>query len=201
MKTQPHVSSIISDGEAALSPKNISTLKTQLKRPYLKLITAPKHAYIAERYIRTIKTKLAEYARKAGVHIQKSWKKDLPKVVKYLNARPILPGKITPQEVNLSNFLNLERLINKEISSPLMTAKDTDFKYKVGQTVWIKDRALKFPQPLGIKRSLVGYNSTISALILAREIRVTGQNWLSPYYKLKGKKSWFREADISDFLP
>ena len=52
-------------------------LKLKLKKPYLKFIRAPKHAYMAERYIRTIKTKLAEYSRQAGLHIQKSWKKNL----------------------------------------------------------------------------------------------------------------------------
>lgn len=198
LQTQPYTRTVVSDGEAALSVKNIKALKLKLKKPYLKLIRAPKHAYIAERYIRTIKTKLAEYARRDGLHIQKSWKKNLPKVIKYLNARPILPGKLAPQDVNLSNFINLELKVNQNISAPLLTAQAHDFKYKVGEKVWLKDRALKFPQPLGIKRSLQGYNSTVASEIVEREIRVTGGHWLSPYYKLK-KGGWFREADLSTF--
>ena len=198
LQTQPYTRTVVSDGEAALSVKNIKALKLKLKKPYLKLIRAPKHAYIAERYIRTIKTKLAEYARRDGLHIQKSWKKNLPKVIKYLNARPILPGKLAPQDVNLSNFINLELKVNQNISAPLLTAQAQDFKYKVGEKVWLKDRALKFPQPLVIKRSLQGYNSTVASEIVEREIRVTGGHWLSPYYKLK-KGGWFREADLSTF--
>jgi len=198
LQTQPYTRTVVSDGEAALSVKNIKALKLKLKKPYLKFIRAPKHAYMAERYIRTIKTKLAEYSRQAGLHIQKSWKKNLPKVVKTLNARPILPGKLAPQDVNLANFLNLELKVNRNISAPLLTAQAKDFKYKVGEKVWLKDRALKFPQPLGIKRSLQGYNSNVSSEITEREIRVTGGNWLSPYYKLK-RGGWFREADLSTF--
>jgi hypothetical protein len=49
----------------------------------------------------------------------------------------------------------------------------------------VKDRALKFPQPSGIKRSLQGYNSTVASEITKWEIKVMGGNWLSPYYKLK----------------
>ena len=198
LQTQPYTRTVVSDGEAALSVKNIKALKLKLKKPYLKLIRAPKHAYMAERYIRTIKTKLAEYSRQAGLHIQKSWKKNLPKVIKYLNARPILPGKLAPMDVNLTNFLNLELKVNQNISAPLLTAQAKDFKYKVGEKVWVKDRALKFPQPLGIKCSLQGYNSTVASEITEREIRVTGGNWLSPYYKLK-RGGWFREADLSTF--
>ena len=82
LQTQPYNRIVVSDVEAALSAKNIKALKLKLKKPYLKLIRAPKHAYMAECYIRTIKTKLAEYWRQAGLHIQKSWKKNLPKVIK-----------------------------------------------------------------------------------------------------------------------
>ncbi len=68
---------------------------------------------------------------------------------------------------------------------PFLTAQAKDFKYKVGEKNWVKDQALRFLQSLGIKHSLQGYNSTVASEITEREIRVTGGNWLSPYYKLK----------------
>ena len=186
------------DGESALSHRNIKILQEKLKRPWLKVIRAPTKSYLAERFIRTIKFKLAEYCKKDKIHIAKGWRDRLSKVVKYCNNKLVLENGMKPSQVNSENFLKVEQAINDQIMSPLIKPDNTKFKFSIGELLFIKARALKFPDKMGLKRSIQGYNSAVKALVIDREIRVTGRGskFLTPYYKLESK-GWFRESDCS----
>ena len=186
------------DGESALSRRNIKILQEKLKRPWLKVIRAPTKSYQAERFIRTIKFKLAEFCKRDKIHIAKGWRSRLSEVVKYCNNKLVLENGMKPSQVNSKNFLSVEQAINDQIMSPLIKPENNKFKFAIGELLFIKARALTFPDKLGLKRSIKGYNSDVKAIVLDREIRVTGRGskFLTPYYKLENR-GWFRESDCS----
>ena len=75
----PHNRTLVVDGGAALSQANIQVLRKKINRSCLKILRAPKHAFLAERFIRTLKFKLAYYCQKDKIHISKGWHKHFPK--------------------------------------------------------------------------------------------------------------------------
>ena len=194
----PHTRTLVVDGEAALSQANIKVLRKKINRPWLKILRAPKHAFLAERFIRTIKFKLAEYCQKDKIHISKGWRKHLPKVVSFCNSKLLLRNGLKPSDVSIDNFLSVEHAINNKIMASLSKPAAKEFKYKLGEILIIKARALQFPDKLGLKRTIEGYNSNVKDMVEDREIRVTGRssNFLTPYYKLSNH-GWFRQADLS----
>lgn len=194
----PSVRTLTVDGEAALSQRHIKELKEKINRPWLKVIRAPKKAYLAERFIRTIKFKLAEFCKKDKIHIAQGWRSRLKKVVKFCNTKLVLENGMTPSSVTLENFLSVEQALNPEIMAPLSNPDARAFKFKEGEILTIKDRALNFPDKIGLKRSVQGYNSAVKDLVVAKEIRVTGRRskFLTPYYKL-ANQGWFRQSDLA----
>ena len=80
-----NVSILSVDGEAALSVRNIQKLKKNVEKPWLKVIRSPTKAFLAERTIRTLKTRLAILCEKAKIHVGLGWRKQLQKAVHYCN--------------------------------------------------------------------------------------------------------------------
>ena len=192
-----NVSILSVDGEAALSVRNIQKLKKNVEKPWLKVIRSPTKAFLAERTIRTLKTRLAILCEKAKIHVGLGWRKQLQKAVHYCNTELKLENSLRPIDVNINNFLKVEDEINP-ISAPMTHPKPHRFKYQIGQKLFIKERALIFPDKLGgKKRSLFGYKSTTQGVVVQRKIFSTGRKFtfLSPYYNL-GNNGWFREKDL-----
>ena len=190
-----NVSILSVDGEAALSVRNIQKLKKNVEKPWLKVIRSPTKAFLAERTIRTLKTRLAILCEKAKIHVGLGWRKQLQKAVHYCNTELKLENSLRPIDVNINNFLKVEDEINP-ISAPVTNPKPSRFKYQIGQKLFIKERALIFPDKLGKKRSLFGYKSTTQGVVVQRKIFSTGPRlkFLSPYYNLGN--GWFREKDL-----
>jgi len=193
-----YVRTVLSDGEAAVSQKNVNILKEKINRPSLVVMRVPKKSYLAERFIRTLKTKIAEYCRRDKVHLFKGWRKALKEAVQYCNTKLLLPNKMRPIDVNLKNFLKVQDEINPLLAS-LNFVDKKKFKFSLGDRVYLKKRALTFPDDMGAKFSLSGYNSETKDTIVDREFKSSGRNaqFLSPYYKLENLKGWFREKDLS----
>ena len=99
-------------------------------------------------------------------------------------------------------FIFLIELYVKNDSGLLTIRKDVlrlcHYKYQIRQKLFIKERALIFPDKLGKKRSLWGYKSTTQGVVDKRKIFSTGRKFtfLSPYYNLGNKLGWFREKDL-----
>ena len=81
-----------------------------------------------------------------------------------------MENSLRPIDVNINNFLKVEDEINP-ISAPVTNPKPRRFKYQIGQKLFIKERALHFPDKLGSKkRSLFGYKSTTQGVVDRRKI-------------------------------
>ena len=197
-----HVNQVVSDKEAALSRRNVSGLVKALNRPELVFVRSAVHkAWIAERGIRTFKTRLAVLCKKAGLHIAKGWQKFIPQALAYCNTKIVLSNGMTPRQVNLKNFAQVEQQLNPAFHAALVGSHA--FKYKVGASLMIKDRALTFPETkFTPKRSLFGYNSGTRGTVIRREVKSTGplSKYLTPFYELDNGLGWFREKDLAAAL-